>query len=369
MMRIVVSGHKGFIVGHLIRNISLFFPQFDIITLEKNDFISKYFNGKIKKDDIIYHLAGVNKAISDKDVYDQNKKLNLELLNHLIEINFLGTLFFSSSLQEDKNTFYGKAKKEARVKFEEASKKHKFKFYFLKIPNVFGPFCRPNYNSFIATFSDKLIKREMPKIIEDNKVLLIYIDDLINSILLLLRGQSPVLHTEVLLEIKVSEVLKKLFSFKEDYIEKNEFPKLNTSFDINLFNTFRSYIDLKAYYPKKHQLHSDYRGFFSELSRSGSKCQSSFSSTNSKITRGNHFHIRKVERFSVIKGEARIQLRKYLTDDVISFELDGKNPSFIDMPVWYTHNITNLGNDELITFFWINEPYNENDTDTYIENV
>ena len=124
-----------------------------------------------------------------------------------------------------------------------------------------------------------------------------------------------------------------------------------------------------AYYPKKHLLLSDYRGFFSELSRSGSICHSSFSSTNSKITRGNHFHIRKVERFSVIKGEARIQLRKYLTDDVISFELDGKNPSFIDMPVWYTHNITNLGNDELITFFWINEPYNENDTDTYIENV
>ena len=111
MMRIVVSGHKGFIGGHLIRNISLFFPQFEIIILEKNDFISKYFNGKIKKDDIIYHLAGVNKAISDKDVYDQNKKLNLELLNHLIEINFLGTLFFHPLCKKTKTLFMAKQKK------------------------------------------------------------------------------------------------------------------------------------------------------------------------------------------------------------------------------------------------------------------
>ena len=158
-------------------------------------------------------------------------------------------------------------------------------------------------------------------------------------------------------------------SFKQQYLEKGEFPELKTSFDLNLFNTFRSYIDLKDYYPKKHILHSDKRGFFSELSRSGSKGQSSFSTTKPQITRGNHFHTRKIERFSVIKGKARIQLRKYLTDEIISFELDGENPSFVDMPVWYTHNITNIGEDELLTFFWINEPYDENDPDTYMENV
>ena len=87
------------------------------------------------------------------------------------------------------------------------------------------------------------------------------------------------------------------------------------------------------------------------------------------MTRGNHFHTRKIERFSVIKGKARIQLRKYLTNEILSFELDEKNPSFVDMPVWYTHNITNIGDNELLTFFWINEAYNENDPDTYIENV
>ena len=368
-MRIVVSGHNGFIGGHLVRNIFLHYPKAEIITLEKEDFKSPSFNGKIQKNDQIFHLAGVNRADSHEEVFEENKKLNTALLDHLNEIKFSGKLFFSSSLQEDSSSLYGKAKKEARIQYESLSEELDFKFYFLKIPNVYGPFCKPNYNSFIATFSDKLIKNETPNIIQDNKVVLIYIIDLIHSILQLLKGHSPKIGSDVLQEFKVSEVLNKLMSFKQGYLEKGEFPELKTSFDLNLFNTFRSYIDLKDYYPKKHILHADKRGFFSELSRSGSTGQSSFSSTKPQITRGNHFHTRKIERFSVIKGKARIQLRKYLSDEIISFELDGENPSFVDMPIWYTHNITNIGEDELLTFFWINEPYDENDPDTYMENV
>ena len=368
-MRIVISGHNGFIGGHLVRNIFLRYSDAEIIALEKEDFKSENFNDKIQKNDLIFHLAGVNRADSQEEVFEENRKLDTALLVHLNEIKFSGKLFFSSSLQEDSSSLYGKAKKEARIEYERLSEKLRFKFYFLKIPNVYGPFCKPNYNSFIATFSDKLIKNETPNIIQDNKVVLIYINDLIHSILKLIEDYSPKMGSDILQEIKVSEVLKKLMSFKQQYLEKGEFPELKTSFDLNLFNTFRSYIDLKTFYPKKHILHSDKRGFFSELSRSDSKGQSSFSTTKPQITRGNHFHTRKIERFSVIKGKARIQLRKYLSDEIISFELDGENPSFVDMPIWYTHNITNVGEDELLTFFWINEPYDENDPDTYMENV
>ena len=350
-MRVVISGHNGFIGGHLVRNISLHYSDSEIITLEKEDFKSENFNGKIQKNDLIFHLAGVNRARSQEKVFEENKKLNTALLDHLNEIKFSGKLFFSSSLQEDSYSLYGKAKKEARIEYEKLSKELGFKFYFLKIPNVYGPFCKPNYNSFVATFSYKLIKNETPTIIQDNKVVLIFINDLIDSILQLLEDHSPKISSDVLQEFKVSDVLKKLMSFKQQYLEKGEFPEQKTSFDLNLFNTFRSYIDLKTFYPKKHILHSDKRGFFSELSRSGSKGQSSFSTTKPQITRGNHFHTRKIERFSVIKGKARIQLRKYMTDETISFELDGKTPSFVDMPVWYTHNITNIGEDELLTFF------------------
>ena len=175
-MRIVVSGHKGFIGGHLVRNISLHYSDAEIIALEKDDFKSQNFNYKIQENDCIFHLAGVNRADTEEEVFEENKKLNKALLDHLNEINFFGKLFYSSSLQEDSNSLYGEAKKEARIEFERLSKKLSFRFYYLKIPNVFGPFCKPNYNSFIATFSDKLIKNETLNIIKDNKVVLIYID-------------------------------------------------------------------------------------------------------------------------------------------------------------------------------------------------
>ena len=368
-MRIVISGHNGFIGGHLVRNISLYYPDAEIITLEKEDFKTQNFNDKIQKNDQIFHLAGVNRAKTEIEVYEENNKLNASLLNHLEKLKFSGILFFSSSLQENTESLYGNSKKEARLEFEKLSEELGFNFFFLKIPNVFGPFCKPNYNSFIATFCDQLINKKTPTIIKDNEVTLVYINDLIQCILDTLRVKSPILKKSILNTFKVSEVLEKLISFEKHYCKKNEFPSLDTPFDLNLFNTFRSYLDLRSTYPKKHILHSDERGFFSELSRSGSKGQSSFSTTKPQITRGNHFHTRKIERFSVLKGKARIQLRKYMTDEILSFELDGNTPSFVDMPVWYTHNIKNIGDEELLTFFWINEPYDENDPDTYMENV
>lgn len=368
-MRIVVSGHNGFIGGHLVRNINLHHSDAQIITLEKEDFKSQNFGGKIEKNDFIFHLAGVNRAKTEIEVYEENKKLNASLLNHLKKLKFSGTIFFSSSLQEDTESLYGKSKKEARLEFEKLSEELGFNFFYLKIPNVFGPFCKPNYNSFIATFCDQLINKKTPTIIQDNEVKLVYINDLVQCILDTLKVKPPVLEKSILNTFKVSKVLEKLISFEKQYCKKNEFPNLNTSFDLNLFNTFRSYLDLRSTYPKRHILHSDERGFFSELARSGSQGQSSFSTTKPGITRGNHFHTRKVERFSVFKGKAIIQLRKYMTDETLSFELDGKTPSFVDMPVWYTHNIKNIGDEELLTFFWINEPYDENDPDTYMEIV
>ena len=300
---------------------------------------------------------------------DQNQKLNSDLSKHLVKIKFNGTLFFSSSTQEEKETLYGQVKKEARIQFQKDSKTCGFKFYFLKIPNVFGPFCKPYYNSFIATFSEQLINNKNPKILKDDQVFVVYVDNLIKSILKILKEEHPDLQLDQIHQLKVSKILDKLLYFKEGYLERNEFPNLEDAIDLNLFNTFRSYVKVDSNLPKKHFLFSDERGFFSELSRSGSKGQSSFSFTKPGVTRGNHFHTRKVERFSVIKGKARIKLRKYLTDEIISFDIDSKNPSFVDMPIWYTHSITNIGTEELLTFFWINEPYDEKDPDTYMEIV
>jgi UDP-2-acetamido-2,6-beta-L-arabino-hexul-4-ose reductase len=128
-------------------------------------------------------------------------------------------------------------------------------------------------------------------------------------------------------------------------------------------------MDIKNHYPVKYTQHTDPRGSFVEVIRLGVGGQVSFSTTVPGITRGNHYHIRKIERFSVIKGKALIQLRRIGTDEVIDFYLDGNEPSYVDMPIWYTHNIKNIGEEELYTMFWINEFYDPKDADTYFETV
>jgi UDP-2-acetamido-2,6-beta-L-arabino-hexul-4-ose reductase len=173
-------------------------------------------------------------------------------------------------------------------------------------------------------------------------------------------------HTSV---IKVSELLQKLEGFKSNYFEKGILPDLGNPFDRNVFTTFLCYIDHKSFFPFHLKKNTDDRGSFVETVRLNSGGQVSFSTTVPGITRGNHFHTRKAERFAVIKGKALIELRRIGTAEVLSFELDGDKPSFVDMPVWYTHNIKNIGDGELYTIFWINEFFDAGDPDTFFEVV
>lgn len=169
--------------------------------------------------------------------------------------------------------------------------------------------------------------------------------------------------------MKVSGLLKKIQDYKIAYFEKGEIPPLNNTFERNLFNTFLCYLDHKTFFPFILKKNTDNRGSFIETIKLNSGGQVSFSTTVPDITRGNHFHIRKAERFAVIKGKALIELRKVGTDKVMSFELDGETPSFVDMPIWYTHNIKNIGNEELYTIFWISEHFDASDPDTFFEKV
>ena len=158
-------------------------------------------------------------------------------------------------------------------------------------------------------------------------------------------------------------------SFKTSYFEKGLFPELKDRFEINLFNTFRCYMDIARHFPVNLTMNTDERGSFVETVKTQLGGQVSFSTTKPGITRGNHFHTRKIERFAVIRGKARIQLRRIGTSEVMNFDLDGSQPGYVDMPVWYTHNITNTGTEELYTIFWINEFFDPNDPDTYYEIV
>jgi UDP-2-acetamido-2,6-beta-L-arabino-hexul-4-ose reductase len=320
----------------------------------------------------------MNRHSNPQLIYKTNIKLTQQIIDSCENTNSNPHILFSSSTQENSNNPYGKSKYYGRKMLESWAKRNNARFTGFIIPNVFGPFGNPHYNSFIATFCYQLTHNETPKIEVDGKVKLIYIGELVKEIYRHIDVMGKKAHKKVVIdevriknasEYSVSSILKLLNSYKSNYFGKGIIPKLNNEFEKKLFNTFLCYIDLKTFFPFNLTKHADERGSFVETVKLNSGGQVSFSTTFPGITRGNHFHTRKVERFAVIKGKARIELRRVGTDEVISFELDGDKPSFVDMPIWYTHNITNIGNNELYTIFWINEHYNPNDEDTYFEKV
>lgn len=376
-MKVGITGQSGFIGTHL-------FNYFGLKEgIERIPFEDTYFEDKsalesfVKNCDVIVHLAAMNRNSDPQVIYNTNIDLVQNLILACENTNSSPHILFSSSTQEERDNYYGKSKYDGRKLFENWAKRNDARFTGLIIPNVFGPFGNPYYNSFIATFCHQLTHGEQPKIDVDGEVELIYIGELVKVFFEKIKDKGTKTkdieieeyNVPFTTEVKVSKVLSLLEKYKSNYFEKGIIPNLDNEFEKNLFNTFLCYIDHKTFFPFNVSKHSDERGSFVELIKLNSGGQVSFSTTKPGITRGNHFHTRKAERFAVIKGKAKIELRKIGTEKILSFELDGEDPSFVDMPIWYTHNITNIGNEELYTIFWINEYYNEYDTDTYFEKV
>lgn len=375
MKKIGITGQSGFIGWHLYNTLNLFKENYKII-LFKNDYFSDFekLENFVRQCDIIVHLAAVNRHNDPFIIYNTNINLTKKLVEALEKTKSRAHVIFSSSTQEEKDNSYGKSKREGRVILAEWAEKASGSFTGLVIPNVFGPFGNPYYNSVVATFSYQLNHNEIPKIEIDAELKLIYVSELVQEILNDINNHSqciiiPLYEVPSTLSIKVSEILYLMNHFKDQYMKKGIIPKLSNMFEINLFNTFRSYIDLKKFFPIKYIQHTDDRGIFTEIIRTHLGGQVSFSITKAGITRGNHFHTRKIERFAVIKGNALIQLRKIGTDETIKFFLSDREPAFVDMPIWYSHNITNIGKEDLYTIFWTNEFFDPGDTDTFFEAV
>ncbi|MCP9747555.1 NAD-dependent epimerase/dehydratase family protein [Lacihabitans sp. CS3-21] len=371
MLRIGVTGQNGFVGYHLTQTIK-YCTDFELVNFEKC-----YFTDEVGLDtfvsncDIIVHLAAMNRHADAQVIFDTNIALVQKLIDALNRTNAKPHVLMSSSIQEERDNMYGKSKKEGRKLLEMWAKEAGSKFTGLLIPNVFGPFGLPNYNSVVATFCHQISRGIHPKIDIDGDIKLIYVGDLVGEIIRLVKerysaSKLTIAHTQ---EIKVSEILNILQGFESQYHQNAEIPSFGSKFELDLFNTFRTYFEFRSLYPKKFKKNTDPRGVFVELIKLNIGGQVSFSTTVPGITRGNHFHTRKIERFAVIKGKALIQLRRIGTEEVYNFELDGEEPSFVDMPIWFTHNIKNIGQEELITIFWINEFYNPEDPDTYFEEV
>ena len=400
MLKIGITGQAGFIGTHLFNTLSLHPDKYIIIPFRDEFFKSEeVLDAFVKQCDVIVHLAAMNRHNDPNVLYKTNIELVQKLIDSMERTKSKPYVIMSSSLQEEQDNLYGLSKKEGRELFNQWADRNGAKFTGLIIPNVFGPFGVPFYNSVISTFSYQICNKQEPKLEVDNELKLIYVGDLVKVVLDLFpadhaekktdyaytegtentegtegtestEGWLPpkVLEVPYKAKYKVTELLDKLQGYYDTYVVNGIFPALDDWFEVCLFNTFRSYLP-KEHFPVKYNKHLDDRGIYVEIMKFMSQGQVSFSTTLPGISRGNHFHTRKIERFAVIKGKASIKLRKYGTDEIIEYILDGEEPAYVDMPIWFTHNITNIGDTELLTMFWINEVYDPNDPDTYYELV
>ena len=380
-MKILVTGSKGFIGKNLIENLKNVRDGKDRSRGVSIDEIFEYdidtdhesFERYCRDCDFVFNLAGINRP-KNKEEFNINHSFLAELLNTLKKYENKCPVMLSSSTQAILENDYGKSKKEAEDLLLGYGKENDVKTLVYRFPNVFGKWCRPNYNSAVATFCNN-IANDLPITVNgrDTELTLVYIDDIVDEMFLALEGKEhrdgefcfvPVTHKKTL-----GEIVDLLNLFNEQpntlimpYIGKGSFVK-------KLYSTFLSYLPERKV---KFELKSneDDRGSFTEFLKTEDHGQFSVNISRPGITKGQHWHNSKWEFFLVVNGHGLIQERKIGTDEVMEFEVSGDKLEPVHMLPGYTHNIINLSETEnLVTLMWANEMLDKDRPDTFFEEV
>lgn len=321
--------------------------------------------------DAVVHLAGVNRG-DDEEIRTVNAELLEKLLTAAARCARPPHIVFASSTQRDRTTAYGAAKRDADQRLAAwVAEGRRRSATSLVIPNVYGPGCRPFYNSVVATFCHQLARGEEPTVVEDSAVDFVWVNDLVDQIVGALSTKTSGYNLVGIGRtgtLRISELLAKLKQFRQARLEAGVLPDLSSRIDASLYATFESHFDL-ADHATQAEVHADDRGRLFEVLKLAQGGQVFFSTTRPGVTRGNHYHTRKIERFCVVSGEAAIRLRRVGTNEVREYRVSGERPEFISIPVWHVHQIENTGRDELLTMFWSNEIFDAEDPDTYHEKV
>ena len=336
--------------------------------------------------DFVFHLAGVNRPKDQKEFMEGNFGFSSELLGLLKKHGNNCPVMLSSSVQASLSgrfagSEYGKSKKAGEDLFFLYGEETGAKVFIYRYPNVFGKWCRPNYNSAVATFCHN-IARGLPIQVNDPSVEmeLVYIDDVVAELIAAFNQEPnqmedgfcyvPVVH-----EITLGEIAELLYSFRKSREERSVPDMTDNSFSKKLYATYLSYLPEDAFsYPLK--MNVDHRGSFTEILRTADRGQFSVNISKPGITKGNHWHHTKNEKFVVVSGKGLIRFRKIGTDPetgkeypVIDYHVSGEKIEVVDIPTGYTHNIINEGDTDLVTFMWCNECFNPDRPDTYFEEV
>ncbi len=382
-MKILITGANGFVGKNLVaqlENIKLGKARnYDLsndLTIYKYDIDTppELLDVYTKDCDFVFHLAGVNRPKDEKEFMEGNFGFTSVLLDKLKENNNKAPVLITSSIQAALDNPYGRSKKAGEDLMFEYGKSNNVKVLVYRLPNVFGKWCRPNYNSAVATFCNN-IANDLDITVNDPEVVmnLVYIDDVVDEFIAALMGNEnkdgeycgiPIVHT-----IKLGEIVDLLYGFKAQP-EKLVMPEIpENSFTKKLYSTYLSYLPKeKVCFPLK--MNRDDRGSFTELLKTEKCGQISVNISKPGITKGQHWHNTKWEFFIVVSGHGLIQERKIGTDEVLEFEVSGNEIKAIHMLPGYTHNIINLSKTEdLVTVMWANEQFDPSKPDTYFEEV
>lgn len=363
-LNILVTGSNGFVGKNLL--VHLKEKNFEVTTYLKDESLESL-NAKIAKADFIFHLAGVNRPSHIDEFLTGNVDLTINICKAIKLSKKSIPIVLTSSIQAELDNPYGTSKKMAEDVLNEFTKNSGNPTYIYRLPNVFGKWCKPNYNSAVATFCHNIVN-DLPVTINDphSIIQLVYIDDVINSFMSLLSGGGFCEVTPVY-KITVGDLEKQLLAFKESKVNLIS-EKVGTGLVRALYSTFVSYYGPNQfkYSLKKHE---DSRGHFVEFLKTQDSGQFSFFTAHPGITRGGHYHHSKTEKFLVLKGEARFCFRHILSNEKFELVTNGTNPEVVETIPGWTHDITNIGNDEMIVMLWANEIFNREAPDTMSEKV
>ena len=366
-MKIAITGGHGFLGWHTASRLRAL-NGVDAVRIGRQEYADpQLLAAALDGVDAVLHLAGVNRAGTDEEVEEGNVALARGLAGALAGQDRPIDVVYANSVQAELDNPYGRGKATAATVIRSAVQATGGHFADLLLPNLFGEHGRPGYNSFVATFAHEVAAGRRPSVSGDRQIPLLHAQDAAREILDSIgRSERRTVEGD---PRSIGDVLALLETAHALYATRGEIPPLPGRFEVNLFNTYRA-AAFPGMWPIAPQVHADDRGELFETVRAhGGTGQTFVSTTKPGRTRGDHYHLHKVERFFVVRGEAEISLRRLLHDDVVTFRLSGNTPSFVDMPTLWVHNIRNVGDSELVTMFWADQLLDPENPDQYPEKV
>lgn len=369
-MRVLVTGSKGFIGKNLVSELKNR-NGYEIFECDV-DTSDEQLKAFAKECDFVFHLAGINRPEKVEEFMEGNYGFTTKLLGYLIESGNKAPVLVSSSIQAVLDNDYGKSKKACEDYLIAYGKEQGVNTYVFRLPNVYGKWCRPNYNSAIATFCNNITRGLEIKVNNrDTLMTLVYIDDVVNAFINASNGicftDNGYCKVPVEDKITLGEIVDLLYSFKESR-QTLSLPDMNRGVVKKLYSTYLSYLP-EDDFSYELRMNVDQRGSFTEYLRTDGQGQVSVNISKPGIVKGNHWHHTKNEKFLVVKGEGIIRFRKVGDDKVIEYKVSGSKLEVVDIPCGYTHNIENVGDDDMVTVMWANEPFNKDCPDTFYEEV